>query len=210
MRSSVAVSRSSSRRSASPRTTGSSANSPKARPRQRPRARSSTGIRSSPAAAAGQVLEARGVQVDEAEVDGVAGAAAVHERIGRERAPQAGDVALQRGPGRLGRLVLPQRFTEPIDADLGARGRRRARPAAAGASTRRSAPSAPSRRTSSGPSTFTATAGHHRPLLPGQSIACRAVVRRWQANGRPTGRRHRHHREQPHRTKEQPPCRSST
>ena len=65
-----------------------------------------------------EVLETRRVQLDQVDVDGVAGPAAADERVGRERTPQTRDVTLQRGPGRLGRLVLPQRLTEAIDADL--------------------------------------------------------------------------------------------
>ena len=117
---SVTVSRSSSRRSASPRTPGSSANSPKAAPRHSPRARSSTGIRSWPVAAPARSSKRDRVQLD-------AGRRRWRSRrrrprtsgSGSERAPQTRDVALQRGPGRLGRLVLPQRLTEAIDADLG-------------------------------------------------------------------------------------------
>ena len=74
------------------------------------------------AGAVGEVLEADRVEVDAIDVDGVPAATGAHKRIGRERPPQARDVALQRGADRLGRFVLPQRLPEAIDAHLRAPG----------------------------------------------------------------------------------------
>ena len=69
-----------------------------------------------------EILEPRRVELEEIDVDGVPRPAGADERIGGEGAAQAGDVALQGGPGRLRRCVLPQRLTEAIEADGSAAG----------------------------------------------------------------------------------------
>ena len=199
MRSSVTVSRSSSRRSASPRTPGSSANSPKASAAPQ----SEGAFERRDPVVAGQRAPARSSKRDGVELDagrrrwrtrrrrrGRAGRARAHRR---RRETWLCSVARADSGGSSSHSASPRRSTltsAPRAATSTARSCRRFNPSIG--------TSAPSRRTSSGPSTLTATPDTTAPLSP-RSTPARLRRDGHAATSRTAGGRqvaHRHDRAQ--------------